>query len=173
MSQKVWLVMRAFPWEKLNVKTGEKDDEGNDKQVSAGGNHYMAGFIPVYWDEPAAREAHPDAQIQEGTVGDAWAKRPAAPSVAPGMGPGPLELDVPQGDQGPKPWDFSDLDKDALVAKVTEFEEALTERGMENFIVTVKQFVLKGKKPGKRTSKEDLLSYASALYKIMELRKEE
>jgi len=44
---------------------------------------------------------------------------------------------------------------------------------MENFIVTVKQFVLKGKKPGKRTSKEDLLSYASALYKIMELRKEE
>jgi hypothetical protein len=151
--QKVYMALRAFPWEKLTVQDGPPNPDGTKKVVTAHGDFLNAGFLPVYWTEEAAKAANPDTEIKEAGVGDEWAKRPNPPG----------NVNTPQGDQ----FDFIGLEGKDLVAKVKETEEILKAKGMESVGDAIRGFVL-GKASKKKIPDEKLRSYLMALHKVLD-----
>lgn len=156
--QKIFLAMRALPWEKLTIQDGPANPDGTKKVVTAHGDHNNAGFLPVYWDEEAAKAANPGSEVKEAAVGDDWAHRPPLPKN--GKHP-------PQGDQ--KRLEFEGLDKKGLLSKITEFEKDLGEKGMDSIVKAVRGFVL-GSKPLSKAGKDKLQNYVTALSKVSETR---
>jgi len=151
--QKVFLAMNALPWERLTIQDGPPQPDGTVKKVTAHGDYFNAGFLPVYWSEEAAQKANPGAKIQEAGVGDEWATRPAPPG----------NVQTPQGDQ----FDFTGLEGKDLVAKVKETEEILKAKGMESVGDAIRGFVL-GKASKKKIPDEKLRSYLMALHKVLD-----
>lgn len=67
---KIVVALEALPWE--SFKIGVKDAEGNEGSVQAHSTASLAGFLPIYWSEAAAKAALPHATVQEIEVADDW-----------------------------------------------------------------------------------------------------
>lgn len=156
MSKKLYIAMRPVPWERLNMLTGEVDENGEKKVVTGKGDHFTAGFLPIYWSKEAAEQANPGAQIQEGEVADEWWERPPAPN--------------PQGDQVKEKVvmfgeeDIDALDKKSLIKLVKKAEDEFASRELGNLVPAIRGAVLGDKGPAK-ANKNKLKSYVAALHK--------
>jgi hypothetical protein len=77
----VYIALEALPWESFSVEAS--DDEGRAAQVQARSTASMAGFLPIYWSEAAAKAALPHAKVQEIDVPDDWHPFVRSGSFAP------------------------------------------------------------------------------------------
>ena len=66
----VYLALEALPWEVFGINIA--DEKGTPGRVTAKSNASMAGFLPLYWSESAARAALPNSNIQSIEVPDNW-----------------------------------------------------------------------------------------------------
>ena len=76
MSKKVYVAMKALPWNSLDVAIG-KTPEGKVHTVKAAGDDRNAGFLPIYWSREAAETANPGSSITEAMVANSWGLTPA------------------------------------------------------------------------------------------------
>lgn len=146
MSKKVYVALRALPWERLNVAIG-KDTEGKIHTVQAASDEQHAGFLPVYWSEEAARKENPHAEIQIGEVSDTW---------------GDPEEGKPLGAQGLVLFGQSvdDLDRKGLVDLARTAEDKLSLR----MVLMARERILGGKEPTTRFGEDRLRKYLTELH---------
>lgn len=77
----VYIALEALPWESFSVEAS--DDEGRAAKVQARSSASMAGFLPLYWSEAAAKAALPNAAVQAIDVPDDWHPFVRSGSFAP------------------------------------------------------------------------------------------
>ena len=73
---KIYVALEALPWESFTVEA--VDAEGVQSIVTAHSTDTLAGYLPVFWSEEAAKTVFPNAQIQEVEIADDWHPRSAA-----------------------------------------------------------------------------------------------
>jgi hypothetical protein len=153
MPKKVYVAMRALPWERLNIALGKNPETGEVHSINANGDDKHAGFLPVYWDEEAAKQENPNAQIQEGMVGDDWGKP---------------ELEKAQGDQGLVLFgkNVDEMNKGGLVDLAKIAEDKLT----IPMVLLARERALGGKEPTTRFGAKKLKKYLEELHAASQAR---
>jgi hypothetical protein len=147
---KVYVAMRALPWEKFSIITGEAGPDGQKPAVSAKGDHRNAGFLPVYWTEDAAKEANPGAEIQPAMVPADWHVRPAQPL-------GDQKRLSIRGDLR------AVKDKEILYGLAVKAEEHFTSHFPEGDLLPLREAHLDGKGPTKRMAAKRLRAYIEGI----------
>jgi hypothetical protein len=67
---KVYVALDALPWESFKIEATGAD--GQKGTVQAKSSASMAGYLPVFWSEAAAKAALPHASVQELDIADDW-----------------------------------------------------------------------------------------------------
>jgi hypothetical protein len=147
MAKKVYVALRALPWERLNIAIGTNPKTGKVHTITANGDDNHAGFLPVYWDEETARKENPNAQIQPAEVGDDWGKP---------------ELEKAQGDQGLMLFgkNVEGMEKKELIDLAKLAEDKLPIQ----LVMLARERALKGKAPTSRFGAKKLKTYLSELH---------